>query len=251
MAKKIKEGDEVLLVARDGKTFLKLVELRTFHSQYGAFEMKKLIGKQYGTIAKTSSKEEFMVIEPDFRDKTILKLKRGPQIIHRKDVGFIISNCGITKDTKVLEAGTGSAYLTSHLASIAKEVVTYEARESHHKIAKKNIEKLGLSNVKSKLGKVEDVKEKDFDVIILDLPAPDDAIPLMTKCIRKGGRICVYSPCVEQMTRSKEQLEKAGFSMLSMHEIILRNWDFEKCVRPSTQMLGHTGFLMFARYIGF
>ncbi len=251
MAGKIKEGDNVLLVAKDGKSFIKTVELRTFHSQYGALELKKLIGKPYGSVMKTSSEKEFLALEPDFRDKTVISLKRGPQIIHRKDIGFIISSCGITGESKVLEAGTGSAYLTSHLASIAKEIITYEARESHYKIAKKNIETMGFKNVKLKLGEVEKAKEKGFDVVILDLPAPDEAIPSIIRCIKNGGRLCVYSPSIEQMVRSKKVLEENGFMMISMKEIILRGWDTGKCIRPSTQMLGHTGFLMFARYVKF
>ncbi|MCK5062385.1 MAG: tRNA (adenine-N1)-methyltransferase [Candidatus Aenigmarchaeota archaeon] len=247
---KIKEGDQAIIMHDSGNSYLIDIELRTFHSQYGAFSLKDIIGKDYGKRYKTASGDEFLVLEPDFRDMLAKSLKRGPQIIHPKDVGIIISFCGIGKDTKVLEAGCGSAFLTSYLSNIAKSVVSWEKNEKHYKICTGNIKNMNLKNVEVKPGDIKEEKNKDFNVVILDMPKPEETIPHITKNLKIGGRIAVYSPCIEQSTSAIETLEKLGFANIMFRECIIRDWEHDKCIRPKTDMLGHTGFLVFARYLG-
>ena len=191
---KIKEGDSAIIMHDSGKSYLITIELRTFHSQYGAFELKNLIGKEYGKRYKTTTDKEFLVLEPDFRDLLSKNLKRGPQIIHAKDVGMIISFCGIGKNTKVLEAGCGSAFLTSYLGNIAKEVVSWEKNDRHYKICTEKIKKMNLKNVEVNFGDVKEEKKKNFDVIILDMPNPENTIIEIDKNIKVCGIITVYSP---------------------------------------------------------
>ena len=79
----IKEGDEVLFVDSSGKTYLKKIEIRTFHTHHGAINLSSLAGKQYGDTVETSKGHKFTMVKPDFRDIIGKKLKRGPQIINR------------------------------------------------------------------------------------------------------------------------------------------------------------------------
>ncbi|MCK5593964.1 MAG: methyltransferase domain-containing protein [Candidatus Aenigmarchaeota archaeon] len=246
---KIKEGDQAIIMHDSGNSYLIDIELRTFHSQYGAFSLKDIIGKDYGKRYKTTSGDEFLVLEPDFRDLLSKSLKRGPQIIHPKDVGMITTFCGIGKTTKVLEAGCGSAFLTSHLGNIAKSVVSWEKNEKHYKICTENIRRMGLKNIEVKAGDIKEEKDTDFDVVILDMPTPQDTIREITKNLKVGGRIAVYSPCIEQSTAAIHMLESKGFTNIVFRECLIRDWEQEKCIRPKTAMLGHTGFLVFARYI--
>ncbi len=245
----IKENDYALFAHGSGKTFLKKIELRTFHSQFGAFELKKLIGKKYGSSVKTGTGEKFVVLRPDFNDLVAKRLRRKPQIIHKKDIGLIITYLGIGRESKVLEAGTGSAFLTVHLANIVKEVVTYEKRDAFYENAKKNIENLGLGNVKIFNDDILKCKEKDFDVIVLDLPGPAGMIKKLIKKLKTGGRVCIYSPDIENAVESKKMLETLNFKNVKFMECLIREYQTDKCVRPLTQMLGHTGYLIFGRII--
>lgn len=245
----IKEEDTVLLQHGSGKSFLRKVEMRTLQTEFGAFELWKLAGKKEGSSVKTSKGEKLLVLRPDLLDLQAKKLKRLPQIVHRKDVGLIITNCSIGSKTRVLEAGTGSAYLTSYLSSVAKEVVTYESRRRHYNVAKRNIEALGLDNVKIVNKDVRKAAEKDFDVVVLDLPKPQEVIPAVAKSLKRGGRIAVYSPCIEQSDAAVKALNKLKFVGVRMVELLLRAWESDKCLRPKTQMLGHTGFLVFGRKV--
>ena len=247
---KIKEGDKAIIMQDSGKSYLIDIELRTFHSQYGAFQLKDIIGKTYGKRYKTTTGNEFLVLEPDFRDLLSKSLKRGPQIIHPKDVGMITTFCGIGKTTKVLEAGCGSAFLTSHLGNIAKSVVSWEKNEKHYKICTENIRRMGLKNIEVKAGDIKEEKDTDFDVVILDMPTPQDTIREITKNLKVGGRIAVYSPCVDQSMMVCRALEENGFIDVIFMECMIREWGVNKGTRPNTMMLGHTGFLVFARYMG-
>lgn len=244
---KIKENDFVMLEHKSGHSYLMKVQLRTFHSSQGSFELKKLIGKAYGCKIKTFSKEEFVVLKPDFKDLIAKALKRKAQIIHPKDIGLIVTYCGIGKETRVLEAGTGSAFLTCYLANIAKEVVSCERREDFYLNAKENLLALKMKNVKLLNIDVIKTKEKGFDVLILDVENPFELIKKLKNKLKIGGRIAVYMPSIDQVIKTEKALKEAKFSYIQIKEVLLREWESSKCFRPTTQMLGHTGFLIFAR----
>ena len=98
-------------------------------------------------MLKSNTNKEFFIFAPAFID-LYRKIKRDAQIIPLKDIGLIIAETGINKESKVLDAGSGSGALACFLASISKEVVTYEIREDFIEIVKSNIEFLGLKNIK-------------------------------------------------------------------------------------------------------
>lgn len=241
---KIKKGDRVLLVGK--KNYLITAEKRQFSTEYGNFDLGKLIGKNYGVKISTHLGKEYHAIEPRVPDLQ-RKIKRMPQVIMKKDAGVIASYTGLNKEDLVVEAGTGSGMLTIFLAGIVKKVVSYEKREEFQKVAKGNLEKCGIKNVTLKLRDVEKgIKEKNVDVVILDLGAPEQVIQHARKALTPGGFLVVYSPVVEQITRIRDIME--GFGDIETVEIMKREWDVGgNKTRPKTRMLGHTAFLTFAR----
>src|SRR5271157_4493776 len=103
---------------------------------------------------------------PDFHFPPLLrKLKRGgPAITLHKDAGLVIGYTGIGKDSRVIELGSGSGFMTVQLANIAREVVSYEKRQEFFDLAKKNVESAGLRNVTFKFRDVQEgIDEKDGD----------------------------------------------------------------------------------------
>ena len=90
--------------------------------------IKSLDIKKSKSSVKSHLGNEFKVLEPNFLD-LISRIKRGPQIITKKDIGFILTDMGITKKSIVLDAGTGSGYLAFFLSQHSKKAISYEKRE--------------------------------------------------------------------------------------------------------------------------
>src|SRR5271157_334248 len=91
------------------------------------------------------------------------KLKRGgPAITLPKDAGLVIGYTGIGKESRVLELGCGSGFMTVQFANIAKEVVSYDKRKEFLDLAQENAGRAGLKNVIFRLHDVlEGIEEKD------------------------------------------------------------------------------------------
>ncbi len=79
--------------------------------------------------------------------KNLRKIKRGPAIMLQKDIGIILGNTSIDKDSKVLDAGSGCGILSCNLARFVKKVYSYDNRKEFLDIAKENAEKFEIKNI--------------------------------------------------------------------------------------------------------
>ena len=104
-----------LLTTKEGKTFYLNDISKDFHCQFGLVKAKDL-KKKDGSVIKTNTKKELIIFTPSFID-SYKRIKRGPQIITRKDIAAIIAETGINKDSKVVDAGAGSGALACFLAT--------------------------------------------------------------------------------------------------------------------------------------
>ncbi len=197
----------------------------------------------------SNTKKEFSIYNAKFIDN-LKKIKRVPQIMTFKDIGRIIIETGINKNSKVLDCGTGSGMLTASLANIVKKVITYEKRKEFIKIAKKNFEDLGLKNIQIKNKDIyEGISEKELDLITLDLEKPQLVLKHAEKALTSGGFLVIYVPTIPQIQNVLNNLPK-NLQVTQFLEILERRWKFERgIIRPENQMLGHTGFLLFLRKI--
>ena len=71
----------------------------------------------------------------------------------------------------------------------------------------------------------EELTEGTADAIFLDLPKPQDSVPHVVKVLRRGGRICSFSPCIEQIVSTATSLAKSGFAKQSFKTAILFKYD--------------------------
>jgi tRNA (adenine57-N1/adenine58-N1)-methyltransferase len=244
MAKKV-------LYSKEGRKFLVEDLTKDYHCQFGVVK-KADLKKKPGSIIKTNTKKELLLLEADFMD-LYRRLKRGAQIVTFKDIGAIIVYTGVNKKSTVVDAGAGSGALASFLAHICKEVTTYEIRDDFYKIVKQNKEKLGLTNLKVKKKDIfKGIDEKDIDLITLDLPNPWNALDVADKALKIGGYLVSYSPTIPQvMDFVNVATKKKNFTYQRTIELIKREWEIEqRKVRPITTQNVHTGFLTFFRKIG-
>ena len=223
---------------------------KDYHTSEGIIT-KKDLKKKDGSVVKTSMNKEFVIFSSDFTDD-FRKIKRIPQIIPLKDIGVIIAEAGISKSSKIVDAGTGSGAVACIFGHIAKEVTSYDIKKEHVDIAKQNAKMLGLKNVKIKNKDIyRDVDEKDVDLVMLDLPEPWNAIRSAENALRVGGYVVSYSHTIPQVMDFVNTISKnPKFFIIKTIEIIERKWDvYQRKVRPKSTGIGHSGFLTFVRRI--
>jgi tRNA (adenine57-N1/adenine58-N1)-methyltransferase len=219
----------------------------------GVIDPKTLIGKLYGEKLTIGNKL-FWLLVPSLQDK-LQGLHRQAQIILPRDAAHILMNCAIGPSQTVLEAGIGSGSLTIALASaVAPDgtIISYDIRQEFIDHAVKNLIQAGLANrVKTKLKDVtEGIDEYDLDAVILDIPNPWAAVGHAWRALKIGGYLGTYSPLISQVEQTVNEIARHPFIECKTYENIQREMVVSKHgTRPSFEMLGHTGYLTFARKV--
>ncbi len=249
----ITDGSYVLVVLNEHKRWVTKVESgKQFHCHKGFFEFDEIIGKPYGIRIFTSKSTTVSIYKPlqiDF----LTKISHSSQIIYPKDAGLILLYGDIKPGSRVIEAGTGSGGLTSILASYVRpngHIYSYDNREQAFKTSSKNIQKLGLDDVISlKLKDAsEGFDEEEVDAVVLDLASPEEIIPHAFSSLRSSGTISIFVPTYNQIERTYNELKEFGFGDIIGLELIKRELQLKtNAIRPRTRIIGHTGFLIFAR----
>jgi len=182
-------------------------------------------------------------------------LPRTTQILYPKDIGFILVTMGIGPGKKVIEAGTGSGSMTiaaAYAVGAQGHIFSYEVRPDMQNLAKKNLERVGLSaRVDFKLRDIkEGFDETDGDALFLDVPNPWDYIPQVRAALKPGAFLCSLVPTFNQVEDLLYSLRQNKFAFVEVCEILLRYFKPEPSrIRPTDRMVAHTGFLIFGRRI--
>ncbi|MCF7861293.1 methyltransferase domain-containing protein [Candidatus Woesearchaeota archaeon] len=238
-----------IALAEDNHAFLIKDETQDYHCQFGTIKKEDL--EDHGKTITTNKGKELSILNPTFSD-LFCKIKRSAQIIPLKDMGSIISRTFINKQSKVVDAGVGSAALCCFLAYYAKKVISCDIREDHISIGKKNKELLGLKNLEFKLHDIyEGIPSKEIDLLTLDVPEPWKVIPHAETTLKTGSMIVAYCPTVPQVMDYVNALEHSGRMIhTETIEIIERAWEVKgRKVRPFSRIIAHSGFLTFARKV--
>jgi tRNA (adenine57-N1/adenine58-N1)-methyltransferase catalytic subunit len=223
---------------------------KDYHTQSGIIKSSEL-NKPSGASIKSEKNKEYFAIDPSFID-LYKRIERGAQIIPLKDIGAIIANTGIGPNSKVLDSGAGSGAVSIFLSRYVNHVYSYELRQDHYDIVKRNIDSFNISNITLKLKDIyQGIDEKGLDLINLDLPEPWNVLAHLKTALKVGGFLVVYNPSIVQISDMMEKIKDSDmFDDIKTIEIIQREWDVSgRKVRPKTQGIGHSGFLIFARKI--
>jgi tRNA (adenine57-N1/adenine58-N1)-methyltransferase len=250
---KILDGDYMLLSLGTRKTYLVKVENgKSFHTHRGFIRFGDVIGREYGSMIKSSLGFEFTALKPLLHDY-ILKSARQTQINYPKDIALIVMFSGIGPGSRVVESGTGTGALTTALAHYVRpdgRVYSYEIRGEFQEIAQKNLKRAGLIDyVELKNNDVTiGVDERDVDSVILDLAVPWMVVPHAQIALKPCGTMVSFSPTIDQVVKTVEALKENGFVSIETIECIVRGMQIERGrTRPHTLMTGHTGYMTFAR----
>eukprot|EP01120_Amphizonella_sp_Union-15-10_P009109 TRINITY_DN3387_c0_g1_i2.p1 TRINITY_DN3387_c0_g1~~TRINITY_DN3387_c0_g1_i2.p1 ORF type:complete len:265 (+),score=32.02 TRINITY_DN3387_c0_g1_i2:80-874(+) len=235
-------GDNVIVyISKDNLIPITIQEKEHFNCQRGSFEHGAFVGKTYGSKVWSKPAKE-----------------RRSWVIALPEVRSI-----------VLESGTGSCSMSIHfIQTIAPSghLYTFEFHEQRANAANETFQKYNLSPLVTVA--CRDVCSLGFgldeiaDAGFLDLPSPWNAINHVKRSLKPGGKLCCFSPCIEQVQKTCLELE-SGFEDVMTVECLLRTWNASKgskkrkrssedldsvlVSRPQALTRNHTGYLTFAR----
>lgn len=248
----IAEGTALLLVGQQGRRFV----VRTAKGMLevhglGVVDGDALCSASIGDGVRIGG-QEFTILKPSVRDLLEL-IERKAQIMIPKDSFLVPLHLDIASGSRVIEGGVGSGALTIVLLkSVAPngKVYSYEIRDDYAKLARKNVSMTDLSSCWDL--KVADIckaeLEKDADAVVIDIPNPWDAIANVFASLRVGGHLCCYIPNANQLDRTVRGMREIGLTEVVAFETLQREMVVhEGGVRPSFDMLGHTGYFAFGR----
>ena len=248
----ISEGVSVLLVDEAGKKYVVKAAKRMLEvGGLGVVDGTALCDLSFGDQIAIGQ-HRFVLLRPSVRDLLGI-IERRAQIMIPKDSFLVPKYLDISSGSRVLEGGVGSGAMTIVLLkTIAPDgkVVSYDNRKDHSDMARKNV---GLTEL---LGcwelRLEDVctaeLDKDFDAAVIDIPNPWDAVDNIKNALRVGGHLCCYVPNANQLESLVRKMRDTGFAEVYSFETIQREMIVHNGgVRPSFDMLGHTGYLTFGR----
>jgi tRNA (adenine57-N1/adenine58-N1)-methyltransferase catalytic subunit len=247
------ENDLVELVGLSHKHFIILLKPGgELHTHRGVVYHNDLIGTAWGSQIHSHSGSPFFMLQPALND-LLRSVPRRTQIMYPKEIGYILVALGIGPGQHVIEAGTGSGALTTALAyavGTTGKVISYEARPEMQEVARKNLERFGLSDrVDFKIRDIGDgFDETGVDSLFLDVANSYDYMHQVRGALKPGGFFGSILPTTNQVTKLLYALRHEDFAFTEVLEIMLRFYKPEPDkLRPTDRMIAHTGFLIFAR----
>ncbi len=251
------EGDPFILLDRKQRVYYGVLQAGKQTNIRGEIlPQDTIIGRTEAFLLRSQRKIPFWVFRPTFNDH-VVNMPRGATVIYPKDLGIILQYADVYPGAKVVEAGHGSGALATALLRAvgpSGQVISYDIRQDFINNARKNLHNfLGAApnHTVREINIYESFVDTAVDRLILDLPEPWQVVPLAVPHLRPGAMICSYSPTVIQVKSFCEALRQARcFIDVLTLETLLRRWNIDGLsVRPELRMIGHTGFLTFARKV--
>nr|WP_255182422.1 tRNA (adenine-N1)-methyltransferase [Rhodococcus sp. 06-1460-1B] len=252
-------GDRVQLTDGKGRHYTVVLEAgKEFHTHRGGITHDKLLGADEGSVVTSVNGTPYLALRPLLTDY-VLSMPRGAQVIYPKDAAQIVHEGDMFPGARVLEAGAGSGALTcSLLRAVGTEgtVISYEIRQDHADYAVKNVETFFGERPSNWHLTVADVDQfgvdrpgEQVDRVVLDMLAPWDALPAVSKALVPGGVLLVYVATVTQLSKVVEALRaQECWTEPRSWESMVRGWHVVGlAVRPEHRMQGHTAFLVSVR----
>lgn len=218
---------------------------KDYHCSDGVFKKEDL--KKTGII-KSNKGKEFYAIDASFID-SYKGIKKTSQTIPLKDLGFILAETGIDKNSVVIDAGSGSGGAACFFARYVRKVYSFDINKKNIEQSRRNAEYFGLNNIEFKeIDVYKEIPVKNADMVLLDLPEPWKALHTANMAIKSGGFIVTYCP---QITQAQKFInESLNLLHIKIVEIIERDWNISGLiVKPKSLSNIHSGFIVISRKI--
>ena len=249
-------NDRVLLISADGKRFLvTLLPGGCFHTHMGKIAHDELIGNPLGRRVLSHLGHPFILLRPSIHD-LLMNVKRVTQIIYPKEIGQILLKLDVGAGKRIIEAGSGSGALTIALAHCVQPdglIYSYETRADMLKAARRNVERAGFADQVQwhQRDISEGFEQTNVDALFLDVREPWEYLSQVETALADGGFFGALLPTTNQVSELLAELQRrSAFISIEVLEMFLRRYKpVPQRLRPRDTMIGHTGYLVFARKI--
>lgn len=254
----MKEGDFVLMVdpkKLNAEWLIQLERGKSFSCHLGTVSHDDLIEHAEFGMRWQLPRGVVWLLRPrpvDF----IRHFRHATNVIHEADAAMLLATLGIRAGMTVGEAGTGSGAFTAYLAQLVTpngHVHSFDYKEEHLSIARKNLEKSGLITAVTlrQLDVCTDtIPLQDLDAFFLDLPTPWLAIPHVEPTLKFSGRLACFVPNWGQVERTVQAIEESRYLQLEeVHEVLKRPFivnPSKNVMRPTTRMISFSGIAIHA-----
>ena len=106
-----------VLINSNGKRFL--WKSGDLHTEDGIIKESDI--RNRSNKIKSNVGKELIKFEGKFRDQ-LNELRSGPATVNAKDAGTIIAQTGINSKSKIVDAGSGSGFLSAYLSNITNNI---------------------------------------------------------------------------------------------------------------------------------
>lgn len=244
---KIKYGDIVLACEnRDNLKYFQVIQGGVFHNRFGKFNHDDMVGKPYGSKVRNSKGEGYLTVISFIPSLWEKSMNRQTQIIFNPDISLIVSLLDLNSDSIVYESGTGSGCLSLNISQCLDfgHLYTFEFNKERAAKLKDVFREIGYSDTITVTNRdvIEEgfvVAEEDLlspdhkyaDCIFIDLPTPWKAISQIKKCLKKGGALVSFSPCIEQIHETVKALNENGFMLPRTFECLFRTFNNYRTIK--------------------
>jgi tRNA (adenine57-N1/adenine58-N1)-methyltransferase catalytic subunit len=233
---------------------------KILNNRFGQFAHEKIISTPISSKVYDMKNENYIRCLSPTPELWTKALQMRTQILYRPDISMITGRLDVKPGSVIVEAGTGSGSLSMSFVRAllpTGKLFTYEFNEARANQAQKEFQMLGLGQfvvsehrdvVQSGLGHKEMEKANG---VFLDLPNPWAVIKSAYEVLDDSGVICTFSPCIEQVQKNCEEMERVGFHNIVSLETLSRPFNVkmngEKLIvhHNNQDERLHTGYLSF------
>ena len=227
---------DLVIVYEDFKTLhaVRVAPPARFDSRHGSFPHADFVGRRFGErVSEPRGRGGFVYLLSPSPELWTATLPHRTQILYIADISMIVLQLELQPGSVCIEAGTGSGSLSHALARAVGargHLHTFEFNAHRAQLAAAEFAATGLGgHVTSLHGDVcadgweyANTAPGSVDAAIFDLPQPWDAVRHVAPYLRPGGRLCTFSPCIEQIARTQEALVACGFTGIEVIEVVVR-----------------------------